>query len=171
MINFLKNILGHILVMNKKFDYLLLIFANSLHTGKKREFPGKYHLFPVFPFSRKFKMSGKLSTLLIPRLGAGRTQSMTCATKVNWRSEGTSDIMETPKLGVASILCLNFIVVYKNASVYSERVERNQMIFFKHLYFRKLRGSYTNYDDRILNIFNPPPHPLPSLTSLAHESM
>ena len=50
--------------MNKKFDYLLLIFENSLHTGKKREFPGKNHLFPVFPFSRKFKKSGKLSTLL-----------------------------------------------------------------------------------------------------------
>ena len=37
--------------MNKKFDYLLLIFenlVNSLHTGKKREFPG-------FPDVQKFR--------------------------------------------------------------------------------------------------------------------
>ena len=35
--------------MNKKFDYFLLTFENSLHTGKKREFPGKNNIFPVFP--------------------------------------------------------------------------------------------------------------------------
>ena len=29
---------------------------------------------------------------------------------VNWGLEGTLDIMVTPKLGVATILCLNFII-------------------------------------------------------------
>ena len=38
---------------------------NLLHTGKKRKFPGKNN--PDFPFPRKFKNSGKLSTLLISR--------------------------------------------------------------------------------------------------------
>ena len=35
--------------------------------------------------------------------------------------------METPKLGVESILCLNFIIQKRE---YSERVERNQGIAF-----------------------------------------
>ena len=46
-------------------------------------------------------------------------------TKVNWRLEGTSDIMLTPKLGVASILCWIFII---QKLEYSERVEHNQRI-------------------------------------------
>ena len=42
---------------------------------------------------------------------------------VNWGLEGTLDIMVIPKLGVASILCWNFIIQKRQ---YSERVEHNQ---------------------------------------------
>ena len=45
--------------------------------------------------------------------------------KVNWGLESASDIMVTPKLDVASILCWNFI---KQKCKYPERVKRNQWV-------------------------------------------
>ena len=75
------------------------------------------------PFTYHRNTSHALCTyIVLENCVAPSGQFAPSLSKVNWGLEGTSDIMVTPKLGVASILRFSFIIQKRQ---YSERVDRN----------------------------------------------